>query len=131
MIVLRTPTNQLADLKPLVPRILAALSKLLPGQVVVVSRSGLGGPDGVWLCSLGLPCQPATSRATVSPARCPIARNSGEIRSSAANRCQNSKAQGVTAAQSALRRGGGETGEKLRGTISPCDPGTNCIGSMS
>lgn len=38
MIVLRTPTNQLADLKPLVPRILAALSKLLPGQVVVVSR---------------------------------------------------------------------------------------------
>lgn len=38
IIVLRTPTNQLADLKPLVPRILAALSKLLPGQVLVVSR---------------------------------------------------------------------------------------------
>lgn len=38
IIVLRTPTNQLADLKSLVPRILAALSKLLPGQVLVVSR---------------------------------------------------------------------------------------------
>ena len=34
MIVLRTPTNQLADLKPLVPRILEALSLLKPGQLM-------------------------------------------------------------------------------------------------
>lgn len=37
IIVLRTPTNQLADLQPLGPQILAALGKLQPGQVTVVS----------------------------------------------------------------------------------------------
>ncbi len=36
IIVLRSPTNQLSDLKPLVPQILAALEKLRPGQVVFV-----------------------------------------------------------------------------------------------
>lgn len=38
IIVLRSPTNQLVDLKPLVPEILTALSKLRPGQVVFVSK---------------------------------------------------------------------------------------------
>lgn len=37
IIVLHTPTNQLADLQPLVPRILAALAALKPGQVVPLS----------------------------------------------------------------------------------------------
>ena len=37
IIVLRSPTNQLADLKPLVPQILAALGKFRPGQVAIVS----------------------------------------------------------------------------------------------
>ena len=37
IIVLRSPTNQLVDLKPLVPQILTALGKLRPGQVAVVS----------------------------------------------------------------------------------------------
>lgn len=37
IIVLRTTTNQLADLQPLVPRILAALTALKPGHVVQLS----------------------------------------------------------------------------------------------
>jgi hypothetical protein len=37
IIVLRTPTNQLADLQPLVPQILTALVALKPGQVVKLS----------------------------------------------------------------------------------------------
>ena len=37
IIVLRSPTNQLADLKPLVPQILAALGTLQPGKVAFVS----------------------------------------------------------------------------------------------
>lgn len=37
IIVLRSPTNQLPDLQPLVPQILAVLGKLRPGQVTVVS----------------------------------------------------------------------------------------------
>lgn len=37
IVVLRSPTNQLPDLQPLVPQILAALGKLQPGQVTVVS----------------------------------------------------------------------------------------------
>ena len=34
IIVLRPPTNQLAELQPLVPKLLAALATLKPGQVV-------------------------------------------------------------------------------------------------
>ena len=37
VIVLRAPTNQLPDLAPLVPRMLAALHTLRPGQVVIIS----------------------------------------------------------------------------------------------
>jgi hypothetical protein len=37
IIVLRSPTNQLVDLKPLVPQILATLGKLRPGQVALAS----------------------------------------------------------------------------------------------
>jgi uncharacterized protein DUF5615 len=36
VIVLRAPSNKLDDLKPLVPQILAALSSLRSGQIVVV-----------------------------------------------------------------------------------------------
>lgn len=37
IIILRSRTNQLTDLKPLVPQILAALGKLQPGQVAIIS----------------------------------------------------------------------------------------------
>ena len=37
IIVLRTPTNQLVDLAPLVPQMLAKLHTLRPGQVIAVS----------------------------------------------------------------------------------------------
>jgi hypothetical protein len=37
VIVLRAPSNQLSDLRPLVPQILAALAALQPGQVVTVT----------------------------------------------------------------------------------------------
>jgi hypothetical protein len=37
VVVLRAPSNQLSDLRPLVPQILAALAALRPGQVVTVS----------------------------------------------------------------------------------------------
>jgi len=37
VIVLRAPSNQLADLRPLVPQILVALASLQPGTVVIVS----------------------------------------------------------------------------------------------
>lgn len=36
VIVLRAPTNQLSDLRPLVPQILTALATLQPGTVVIV-----------------------------------------------------------------------------------------------
>jgi hypothetical protein len=36
VIVLRARSNQLADLRPLVPQILAALTALQPGQVVTI-----------------------------------------------------------------------------------------------
>jgi hypothetical protein len=36
VIVLRAPSNQLADLRPLVPQILAALAMFQPGTVVTV-----------------------------------------------------------------------------------------------
>ncbi|MFA6959410.1 MAG: hypothetical protein WC205_01510 [Opitutaceae bacterium] len=39
VIVLRAPTNQLTDLRPLVPQILAALAALRPGQVVTVATA--------------------------------------------------------------------------------------------
>jgi hypothetical protein len=37
IIVLRTPTNQLADLAPLVSQMLAKLRTLRPGQIVAIS----------------------------------------------------------------------------------------------
>ena len=37
VIVLRAPTNQLADLAPLVPQIIASLESLKPGQVTVLT----------------------------------------------------------------------------------------------
>ena len=37
IIVLRSPTNQLTDLQPLVPKLLVALATLKPGQVVKLS----------------------------------------------------------------------------------------------
>lgn len=39
VIVLCAPSNQLADLRPLVPQILAALTALQPGTVVIVSAA--------------------------------------------------------------------------------------------
>jgi hypothetical protein len=39
VVVLRAPTNQLADLRPLVPPILAALATLQSGTVVIVSAA--------------------------------------------------------------------------------------------
>ena len=39
VIVLRAPSNQLADLRPLVPQILAALTTLQPGTVVTVAAA--------------------------------------------------------------------------------------------
>lgn len=39
VVVLRAPSNQLSDLKPLVPQILAALTTLQPGSVVLVSAA--------------------------------------------------------------------------------------------
>jgi hypothetical protein len=39
VIVLRAPSNKFGDVKPLVPQILAALSSLRPGQVVVCHHS--------------------------------------------------------------------------------------------
>lgn len=39
VIVLRAPSNQLSDLRPLVPQILAALASLKPGTVVIVSAA--------------------------------------------------------------------------------------------
>jgi len=39
VIVLHAPSNQLADLRPLVPQILAALAALQPGTVVIVSAT--------------------------------------------------------------------------------------------
>ena len=39
VVVLRAPSNKLEDVKPLVPQILAALSSLKPGQVVIVSQT--------------------------------------------------------------------------------------------
>ncbi|MDB6114724.1 MAG: hypothetical protein JWQ62_1669, partial [Lacunisphaera sp.] len=38
ILVLRSSTNQLTDLKPLVPQILTALGKLQPGQVAFASH---------------------------------------------------------------------------------------------
>lgn len=37
IIVLRAPSNQLGDLRPLIPQILVALQTLLPGQVIRVT----------------------------------------------------------------------------------------------
>ena len=37
IILLRTPSNRLEDLRPLVPRIIAALGTLQPGQVVLIT----------------------------------------------------------------------------------------------
>ena len=37
VVVLRAPSNQLSDLRPLVPLIIAALETLQPGQVVTVA----------------------------------------------------------------------------------------------
>lgn len=37
IVILRAPTNRLADLTPLVPAILAALDTLTPGQVVRIA----------------------------------------------------------------------------------------------
>ena len=37
VVVLRAPSNQLADLRPLVPRILATLATLQPGTIAIVS----------------------------------------------------------------------------------------------
>jgi hypothetical protein len=37
VVVLRAPSNQLAELRPLVPQILTALTALHPGSVVVVT----------------------------------------------------------------------------------------------
>jgi len=37
IIVLRAPSNRLKDLKPLIPRILAAISSARQGQIVVVA----------------------------------------------------------------------------------------------
>jgi hypothetical protein len=37
VVVLRAPSNQLADLRPLVPQILTVLTTLQPGMVVIVS----------------------------------------------------------------------------------------------
>jgi hypothetical protein len=39
VVVLRAPSNKFEDVKPLVPQILAALSSLQPGQIVVVPPS--------------------------------------------------------------------------------------------
>ena len=39
VIVLRAPSNQLADLRPLIPRILAALTALQPGAVEIVAAA--------------------------------------------------------------------------------------------
>jgi hypothetical protein len=39
IIVLRAPTNQLADLAPLVPQIITALGNLKPGQVAVLTAT--------------------------------------------------------------------------------------------
>ncbi len=39
IIILRTPTNQLSDLAPLVPEILATLPMLGPGQVVIIEAA--------------------------------------------------------------------------------------------
>ena len=44
VIVLRAPTNKFDDVKPLVPQILAALSALQPGQIVVCHHPKLKGP---------------------------------------------------------------------------------------
>ena len=40
IIIFRAPSNRLKDLKPLVPKLLAALSNTRPGQVVVVAAPG-------------------------------------------------------------------------------------------
>jgi len=37
VVVLRAPSNNLAELKPLVPRLLTTLAALRPGEVVVIS----------------------------------------------------------------------------------------------
>jgi predicted nuclease of predicted toxin-antitoxin system len=37
IVIVRCSTNQLADLKPLLPQVLTALANLRPGQVVIVS----------------------------------------------------------------------------------------------
>ena len=39
VVVLRAPSNQLSDLRPLMPQILAVLSALQPGQVVTVAAA--------------------------------------------------------------------------------------------
>lgn len=39
VVVLRAPSNKLADLKPLVPQMLVVLATLQPGQVIVVSAN--------------------------------------------------------------------------------------------
>ena len=39
VIVLRAPSNQLSDLRPLVPLILDALKTLQPGQVITVTQT--------------------------------------------------------------------------------------------
>jgi hypothetical protein len=39
VVVLRAPSNQLADLRPLVPQVLETLAVLQPGAVVVVSAA--------------------------------------------------------------------------------------------
>jgi hypothetical protein len=41
-VVLRAPSNQLSDLRPLVPQILATLTTLQAGQVVCVAYTKLG-----------------------------------------------------------------------------------------
>lgn len=39
VIVLRAPSNQLADLRPVVPQILAALATLQPGSIITVNAA--------------------------------------------------------------------------------------------
>jgi hypothetical protein len=40
VIILSAPTNRLADLRPLVPRLLAVLASATPGRVVIVNSGG-------------------------------------------------------------------------------------------
>jgi hypothetical protein len=46
VIVLQAPTNRLADLQLLVPRILAAIASATPGPVTIIGRAQAGGAGG-------------------------------------------------------------------------------------